>query len=133
MVIDIQHTIYLRQMPTQASGQLGLTDILIPHALVQNHFDRSKGRQEDLNLSARRGHRNVFPVVDACGNRFLQRIDRTPQCLLTIFSKRRQFRKIRRSNKYSPTILFKFNGIIKHIKFSFATAFSRFVIPSNEG
>ena len=70
--------------------------------------------RRDLNLSRRRGHRNVFPVVDACGNRFLQRMDRTPQRLLTIFSKRRQFRKIRRSNKYSPTIFFKFNGIIKH-------------------
>ena len=118
MVIDIQHTIYLRQMPPQASGQLGLTDILIPHALVQNHFDRSKGRQEDLNVTARRGHRNVFPVVDACGNRFLQRIDRTPQRLLTIFSKRRQFRKIWRSNKHSPIIIFKFNGITWHMDFS---------------
>ena len=45
VVIDIQHTIYLRQMPTQTPGQLGLTDILIPHSLVQNHFDSSKGWQ----------------------------------------------------------------------------------------
>ena len=45
MMIDIQHTIYLRQMPTQPLGQLGLTDILITHSLVQDHFDSGKGRQ----------------------------------------------------------------------------------------
>ena len=69
-----------------------------------------------MNLAAWRGHRNVFPVVDACGNRFLQRIHRTLQRLITIFSKCRQFRKIRRRNKYSPTILSKFNRITKHIE-----------------
>ena len=60
----------------------------------------------------------MFPVVDTCGNRFLQRIDRTPQRLVTIFSKRRQFRKIWRPNKHSPTIFFKFNGITQHMDFS---------------
>ena len=115
MVIDVQHTINLWQMPAQASGQLRFTDILIPHALVQNHFDRSEGRQEDLNLSPQRGHRNVFSVVDACGNRLLQRIYRTPQRLIVIISECCQFRKIWRPYKYSPTILFKFNRITQHI------------------
>ena len=95
-MIDIQHTIYLRQMPTQPLGQLGLPDILITHSLVQDHFDSGKGRQYGMGRAPRRRHRNVLPVMDTCGNGLLQRIDGTPQRLITIFSKCRQFRKIRR-------------------------------------
>ncbi len=38
MVVHVQDTIDLRQVPPQTPGQLGLADILIPHALVQDHL-----------------------------------------------------------------------------------------------
>ena len=84
MVIDVQHTIYLGQMPPQPPRQRGLTDVLIPHALVQEHFNSGKGRQRNAN-SARRRHRNVFSIVDTCGDRLFERIDRTLQRFVTVF------------------------------------------------
>ena len=53
--------------------------------------------------------------MDACSDRFFQRIDRTLQCFITIFSESRQFRKIGRCNKYSPIIIiFKSNLVTQH-------------------
>ena len=44
MVVHVQDTIDLRQVPSQTPGQLGLADILIPHALVQDHLDSGESR-----------------------------------------------------------------------------------------
>ena len=44
MVVHVQDTIDLRQVPPQTPGQLGLADILIPHALVQDDLDSGESR-----------------------------------------------------------------------------------------
>lgn len=112
MVIDVQHSIYLRQMPAETACQLGFADVLIPHALVQDYLDSGKCRKLDGKVT-RSGQRNVLPIVDACGDRFFQRIYRTHQRFIMIFSKRRQFGKIRSRNKYRSFIVLKIHRITK--------------------
>ena len=114
MVVHVQDTIHLRQVPTETAGQFCLADTLIPHSLVQHHLDGGEGRQWDTNLAVR-GHRNVLSSVDARGDRFVERPDRALNRLGSIVPERRQFGKIRSRNEYGPVIMFQRDWITQHV------------------
>ncbi len=43
-MLHIQHPIHLRQMPAQSPRQFGFSDVLILHALIENHLHRRERR-----------------------------------------------------------------------------------------
>ena len=43
VVINVQHTVDLREMPPETASEVGFAHTLVSHALVEDDLDRSEG------------------------------------------------------------------------------------------
>ena len=43
-MINVQNSVYLREMPPESAGEVGFAYVLVSHALVEDNFNGGKGR-----------------------------------------------------------------------------------------
>ena len=70
-MVDVQYSVDLGEMPSQAPCQIRFPDTLVPHALVEDDLDCGESRKRYSAIAAGGGGRNVPAVVDTGGDGLL--------------------------------------------------------------
>ena len=99
MVLHVQDAVHLWHVPAQPASQFRLAEALLAHALVEADFHGRERRQNGVGLAAR-WRRDVLAVVDARGDRLLERMRRAGDGLLAVGPEGGQFGEVggRRQN-----------------------------------
>ena len=112
-VLNVQHPVNLRHVPTEAAGQLRLADALVSHPLIQHHLHRSQSWQYGVGLAARRCW-NILAIVDAGRYGLFKRVDSAGDGLLPVVSEGGQLREVGGGRQDGPVIIFESYRIGKH-------------------
>ena len=112
-MLHVQHSVDLRQVPAQASGEFRFTDPLVSHSLVENHLDRGKSRQRRAMFS-KRGGGDVPAIVNSGRYRLFKCVDGASQRFVPVIAARRQLLEVSRRDHYGPIVVFERNWIGKH-------------------
>ena len=113
---QVEESINLRHVPTQAPGQLGLLDSLLGHGLINAQLRAFQGRWANGPLSALSltWKRQRFARLNVKRECRFQRVDSVQQSFAFIGAESQRFRNIGESHQNGIAISGQDHGVVKH-------------------
>ena len=95
VVINVQHTVDLREMPPETASEVGFANTLVSHTLVQDDLDGGESRKDYLAIAAWGWRRDISLVVDTGGDGLLQCVEGAGLGLCAVISKGGELREVK--------------------------------------
>ena len=95
-MINVQHTVDLREMPPETASEVGFANTLVSHTLVQDDLDGGESRKDYLAIAAWGWRRDISLVVDAGGYGLLECVQGANLSLIPVVTEGSEFGKVAR-------------------------------------